>query len=578
MHFLSTLPILGSVLLCSTLGIYVIEGEDEESSTVQQNKHDTKQRLGRGTHGGFPCGACTVLVTSSAACAEKQCSRLPDPLSVDCSNVVFTLGPAVLDYLSNSSTPDTLCYSIGLCNKEPGQCNLFPKGKQASQAKSKIRKLSEIENSYLSEMIVKVFPWLCYIPGVRQLCEALERTFEQLEPGLDIDGDGFSPAETFRGSLWRGRDCHDGNSNIHPGRRPSNGDRHIDSNCNGIYGVNPISGRSWEEELCSGSGEKGIIYIGDSVGAHFHIPAQWFSPVDIGGQIFTNLTEVITNEGDWPHLGFATGFRNSSMPDLIHGKVDSIYLRLRERNLCNHRDYQNLARNGANSTDTLFYIQALNQSRRDLPAIVFYALIGNDVCTEKPDPDIMTTPQMFQENTLKVLQILEKQLAPGSHLVLVGLIDAAFLYDAMAERFHPLGAYNKNIKYKDMYAWFNCMQIGPCAGWMNWNSTLRSITSKRSRELSDVLRQIAEKQKFFNFDITFIDNPFQTVINSWISGGGEVYQLVEPVDSLHPTQAAQTLIAEQVWSELLEKAPHIIGPVNPANQLIQKLFGDQGGH
>ena len=37
-------------------------------------------------------------------------SRLPDPLSVDCSNVVFTLGPAVLDYLSNSSTPDTLCY------------------------------------------------------------------------------------------------------------------------------------------------------------------------------------------------------------------------------------------------------------------------------------------------------------------------------------------------------------------------------------------------------------------------------------------------------------------------------------
>ena len=27
------------------------------------------------------------------------------------------------------------------------------------------------------------------------------------------------------GSLWRGRDCHDGNSNIHPGRRPSNGDR-----------------------------------------------------------------------------------------------------------------------------------------------------------------------------------------------------------------------------------------------------------------------------------------------------------------------------------------------------------------
>ena len=36
----------------------------------------------------------------------------------------------------------------------------------------------------------------------------------------------------------------------------------------------------------------------------------------------------------------------------------------------------------------------------------------------------------------------------GSHVVLVGLIDAGFLYDAMAERYHPLGTLNKNIKYK----------------------------------------------------------------------------------------------------------------------------------
>ena len=30
----------------------------------------------------------------------------------------------------------------------------------------------------------------------------------------------------------------------------------------------------------------------------------------------------------------------------------------------------------------------LSKYFRDLPAIVFYALIGNDVCTEKPDPDM----------------------------------------------------------------------------------------------------------------------------------------------------------------------------------------------
>ena len=30
----------------------------------------------------------------------------------------------------------------------------------------------------------------------------------------------------------------------------------------------------------------------------------------------------------------------------------------------------------------------LSKYFRDLPAIVFYALIGNDVCTEKPDPEM----------------------------------------------------------------------------------------------------------------------------------------------------------------------------------------------
>ena len=48
-------------------------------------------------------------------------------------------------------------------------------------------------------------------------------------------------------------------------------------------------------------------------------------------------------EADWPQLGFATGFRNSSMPRLVTGNTDSLYLRLRARNRCNHRDYHNLA-------------------------------------------------------------------------------------------------------------------------------------------------------------------------------------------------------------------------------------------
>lgn len=56
------------------------------------------------------------------------------------------------------------------------------------------------------------------------------------------------------------------------------GDRDFDSNCNGIWGVNKTSGVPFEEELCGGSGQRGIIYIGDSVGAHFHAPPKWFTP------------------------------------------------------------------------------------------------------------------------------------------------------------------------------------------------------------------------------------------------------------------------------------------------------------
>ena len=52
----------------------------------------------------------------------------------------------------------------------------------------------------------------------------------------------------------------------YPGRRPIDGDKFKDSNCNGIFGINSTSGLSYEEELCAGSGARGIIYIGDSVG------------------------------------------------------------------------------------------------------------------------------------------------------------------------------------------------------------------------------------------------------------------------------------------------------------------------
>ena len=112
-------------------------------------------------------------------------------------------------------------------------------------------------------------------------------------PGLDVDGDGHSPVESLRGSLWRGRDCHDGNREIHPGRRPYEGDILTDTNCNGISGLNLSSGLAYEEELCGGSGARGIIYIGDSVGAHFHVPPQWFSPLEMSEVGWSNARNYL---------------------------------------------------------------------------------------------------------------------------------------------------------------------------------------------------------------------------------------------------------------------------------------------
>ena len=34
-------------------------------------------------------------------------------------------------------------------------------------------------------------------------------------------------------------------------------------------------GVPYEEELCGGTEPRGIMLLGDSAGAHFHIPPQW---------------------------------------------------------------------------------------------------------------------------------------------------------------------------------------------------------------------------------------------------------------------------------------------------------------
>lgn len=107
----------------------------------------------------------------------------------------------------------------------------------------------------------------------------------------------------------------------------------------------------------------------------------------------------------------------------------------------------------------------------------------------------MTPPRIFKKNILETLILLDEKMPFGSHVILVELVRADFIYSAMAERLHPigliglevlcldiksliLGKLHQNVFYKDLYNWFNCLQIGPCTGWLNSNETLRNITSK----------------------------------------------------------------------------------------------------
>ena len=66
------------------------------------------------------------------------------------------------------------------------------------------------------------------------------------------------------------------------------------------------------------------------------------------------------------------------------------------------------------------------------------SFLGNDVCTSRENPEDMTSTELFYNNTLTALRFFETRLAPESHIILVGLIDAGFLWTNMANRYHPL--------------------------------------------------------------------------------------------------------------------------------------------
>ncbi|XP_067006109.2 acyloxyacyl hydrolase isoform X2 [Anabrus simplex] len=508
---------------------------------------------GRGVNGGFSCAACTVLFGMTDQLAQihnetllvaslRLCEMIPHPLGSYCKEAVETLEPILINVkMSQVFTPDVLCYSLGMCYLDPGHgfCHLFPRPRyNFRHTVQRAEKLVAPVRHKWDRHVTRLNYDLCRLPGIHQLCELIGANWVKMAPAIDLDEDMFSLVEFARGSHWRGRDCRDWDRDSHPGLQPRGGDIDADYNCNGIWGRNPDTGKAFEEELCDSSGARGLIVLGDSVSAHFHFPQAWMNPLLISRETLHNYTGPLLDELDWPQLGYTTGYMNTSEPLLIKGETDSLYLRLRAHNRCNHRDYQNVCRNGASSEDLLQYVRNVARSANSSkPAVVLYAAFGNDVCNSYADTvKHMTTPKRFRQNVLYVLKYLNDTLPPGSHVLLIGLVDGGFIFPTMADRLHPLGQLRGDVRYKDVYRWFTCMEIGPCVGWMTPNATLRNIASQTSVKLNQVLQDLAVSNKFSTFELHYLENPIMQVFSEWRAQGKPIWQLIDPIDSLHPNQ------------------------------------------
>jgi acyloxyacyl hydrolase len=289
-----------------------------------------------------------------------------------------------------------------------------------------------------------------------------------------------------------------------------------------------------------------------------------------------NVLDAASNELDWPQCSWSTGFRNTSACPASPIPMGSIYQRMRERNLCMHRDYTNFGVNGArvSSAASELIPNLKRDQQNDAPVIAFYALIGNDVCNGHPGLTRMTTPAEFHISVLQSLQEFNNTLPAGSHVAVLGLVDGLILYDTMHNQTHPLG-----IDYTSVYGALTCNGANPCNGWLTANDTLRQLTQQRANNLTAVYDQIiSETNGTWTFDIYRLDLDWIALFQKYVKEYGDARGAIEPVDGFHPSQATHQLLAQIIWQNLEANRPAWLPPVNPNNAKIQELFGDQGGY
>ncbi len=68
------------------------------------------------------------------------------------------------------------------------------------------------------------------------------------------------------------------------------------------------------------------------------------------------------------------------------------------------------------------------------------------------------------------------------------------------------------------------------------------------------------------------------MLSRWKAKGGEYWQLIEAVDGFHINQYANAIVSDILWDFIEKNHPDWLGPINPYNDMIAEIFGDQGGY
>ncbi|KAJ3441527.1 acyloxyacyl hydrolase [Anaeramoeba flamelloides] len=498
---------------------------------------------------------------------DKLCDYLPAELYEVCLKTVNHYAGDVIQYFMEEDNPDSVAQKLGLC-KQP-QCRLYPKGDQSHFGPQ----LDKKENKYTTKRAEKD-PKLT--KSIWELIkEEIDKIAKEHVPIVDLDNDHFVTYKTLRGSNWRGKDCNDVVSGIKPGTVPLNGDIDYDSNCNGISGRDS-DGVSYEDKFCKDSQPMGVMVLGDSVGAHFHIPPEYFDSQKIlDGVLKRTVMSLIEMEADWPHKSYGTGFDLSSS-EVITGPVNSLYLEMWKRNRCNHRNYQNLAVNGMESKHIYKLLETTvnkGEQKQAYPTLTLLEIVGNDICAAKNVDDFIT-PEDFRKNVIAFLDQLDDTLAPGSKVLTVGFVMGSILYDTLHDHIHPIG---HGITYAQLYEYLICVGASPCDIWLTTNNTNRNAADKHAQILNDVYIEIMKDYKPTNYEIAYLPFPLIQMREVFTKNGWDFAQALEAVDGFHPSQTGQYYLAKYLWENLNNEYPGFLPPENPYNEEIEKIFGDQGG-